>query len=352
MLTNGSQKTTDLNQFFYKYFINYDRLYQMTYHTFYGKTNADRANVFIDMGSFVRSMFEYWAPFSYKDKDTPIAAAMINLAAHIRSYYLSRHGSYMKIYIVWGNQNQVSARHIIPEYNAHYIQAYNANTILKEIVEKNIAVLKLICPYLPGVYFIDGGDVEPGVVIQALINNPTRSDIFTDVPNIVYTRDLYDFQLVANPKTFAFRVKKSGGADNSYVINKTNIFDGYRIENKLKKFGEDTLDYKWYPILYGFSGDRKRHITGIDQYNRLIKTIENYVLQGMLNPEMPTNIIADMFGNTGYKGFSALNIEENLIITQVQPEWFYGVQDLANTDDVKEINNRYFINYPLDLMGL
>lgn len=368
----------DLNNYFYKYYITYDKLYELTYHAFYGKTDADKANVFIDMNGLTRSLFETNTLFSFKDTQTPIASAFINLVAHLRSYYLSRHNSYLRFYIIWGENRPESARSIFSDYNAHYLQAFDSNTALRKILYQNIELMELICPYIPDVYFINVGQEEVGSGIAALFENTDISNLFSSCPNIIYTSDPFLYQLILYPNTFVFRPKKrimdnGQRKDNSWVVNKSNLYDGYRLDMRYSKSSPDILDYRFYKDVIGICGIRNRHIRGKLTYNSAIKLIEKIVSHYNIDPNYPFDLLCNIIdeentvGNgkivkrgTGYNFSDCIPIYNALNISQYQypraysirPAILKGVVDLTNANDIREINDKYFINYPLDLMGL
>jgi len=233
----------DLYQYLFKNYISYDSLFHLNKKAFYERSNAESVDIFIDMNSLINDIFTIPFEFSY-NATSVLTSSIINLCAHLRNYYASRHRVWTRFYIVWCWNRPDAARSIIPEYNAHTIMAQDSKTIYKSLVEENLKLLDILCPYLPDIFFINGGNYETTTVIIALdeiIGNQIQKK---DIPNIIYTRDSYSYLGVSlMPLTFIFRPKKNNG-DVSYMISKTNLIDMY-IEKELKQVPYNKLtDYR------------------------------------------------------------------------------------------------------------
>lgn len=373
-------QTVDIYNHLFKNYITYDMLYHLNFKAFYGETDADRCNIFIDLNSYTKSLFDDYPQFSYKNPSTPVAASVINLVAHLRYYYLSRHNTYSRFYLVWGENIPDEAIKHKSDYNAHYYQAFNAKTVMRDLIYKNLDILKDICPYLPDIYFINGGRQEVSVCIAALIDNPGMSHIFdpsTKAPNIIFTKDPYAYQLICNcSNTYIFRPKKSKGAngmviDDSWIVTKKNLIGAYLIETsgRLTQAHKD-IDWTQFELMLDLTGLKARHAKGTTTNTNAIRILKHMNdTFGVMKNDIPVNLFMQNLlfhsdEDTKLRGYNFLMIEDvhNTVnlphqfdVFKASPQYlsiFSDIVDLVAPEDVKEINNKYFIDYPLDLMHL
>ena len=367
----------DINHYLYRNFITYDSLYALNRRAFYGNSNADYVNIFIDMRSLTRSLFNTNLEFSYKDQVTPIASSFINLAIHLREYYRTRHSVFTRIWLVWAT-NELAPVESLPGYNAHSSMSYNSNEVMKELIKKCNDTLKTVCPYLRDIYFVDGGHYDVSCIIQYLISNPDKSHMYNNVPNIIYTKDPFAFQLVANNSyTFLFIPKKGREygyvKDISMLIGKSNIYERYCIVNgwkpKYDKIPSWRLDF-FIPCMC-LAHMKCKDMNNIGTFNRVSEIIHNN-----LAPEFPSLLTTgcDFFvdrlidklytsgvqiqgpklGNLdkGKEIAMCLDIRNMVISDNITSTLFEGIVDLYSPEDLRKINDKYFINYPIDILRL
>lgn len=366
----------DVCDYMYRYYITYDRLFALNKKAFYGKTDAVTANIFIDIRSFIDPLIKRNdIRFEYKDNQTPIASSILNLAIHLRNYYRTRHYTEVKIYLVWG-ANIVSGTGRYGAYNAVNNMAFAVNSEIKKVLMNGIELLKVLCPYLPQIYMIDCGVYETAAGIQALLDFPDKSGIYNGVPNIIYSRDPYMCQLVANnPYTFMFSCYKSAdGDDNSIIVEKENIYNCFRYMNKYSnKNISDPGNASYFNMAIALSGMKCRNIKGGITFNSACNLIARYQYE---IPATPHDVAVLEFALTDKKltsaekravysinqygmGIKEINEEININLTR---HYFYnstsflfvfeGCVDLYSPEDIKRINERFFLNYPVDIMRL
>lgn len=378
MTGDDNMYVVDMNQFLYKNFISYESLYGLNMRAFYGKSNADSVNIFIDMNSLTKELFSRDMQFSYKDNITPIASSFINLAIHLINYYRTRHRVKAQVYLVWGENRNVNTENA-PSYNAHNLQSYDSNLIIKELLSKTFDMLDTICKYLPGIYFINGGDQEVAVVIHALLDDPNKAKLFNDVPTIVYTKDSYVFQLVANNSyCFVFRPKKirtgTGiNTDGSILVDKQNLYTSYRQANRYAQIADTINDpnVSYFSLVLALTGVKDRHIGGFMRFNgacKLANAIFNHGYSANVPIDMLGGVIFDITSTKQFRGvfnisnmdslaanYDIIDINANLNKLKykaIYPSLFNGIVDLYSPQDVQHINDKYFVNYPLDIIGL
>lgn len=345
-------------------FIKYDRLFHMCTQAFYGKTNASEVYIYIDMMSMVKGIFNNNIGTLIEDQNV-IASGIINLCAHLRDYFYSRHRVYASIYIVYGKNRPMSAVSLMPDYNAHFTMSMWAKAQLYELIETNCKLLEIICPYLKNIYFVqDQYDNETSVIIYDLIKRANVDEYRSHIPKIVYTKDKYAYQLVAmSPKTFLFRPKKGENSDESFVVTKSRLFETYRHDLGLVDMDCSDIHHSLFSMMLTLSGLKSRSIPMLINNTKAINNIrsaisQNKIINGYMNP---ANVNPFDLGLTAesaqsfYNRFNALDLITQHDIYSNSPaavDNLRGIIDLYNPDEIKALNNKYFQKYPLDLNRL
>lgn len=369
----------DINGYLYKNFMTYEAMYRNTIKAFYGKSDSSYVNVLIDMRSFVRSVLNPAVKFSYKDPQTPVASAVLNLAAHIRHYFRSRHMVESKIYIVWStNTKELSGN--ITDYNAHEHMVMETSK-QKYSVDCAVEILEELCKYIPSVYFINGENVETAVLMYALLANPKKANLY-NAPNIIYTKDPFLYQLVSKfSYTFCYFVKKVGGVDAngnqitldvSQVIEKKTLYKDFVRDNGYKyNFILDAIEKRTdlFSTIIGISGAKARHLKGQKSFMSSVRLMVR--IMDLIPIGSPARLTYDTIFDLLMKGvirntkfdpnramrdYTILDCESQykyfMTVYPKASSIFKGVLDLYSGEDLKTINDKYFINYPVNVMNL
>lgn len=333
----------ELQNYLYRNYITYNSLYALTKRGFYAYPEANNLNIFIDMHSLVADIFGKNLEFCYISPAV-ITSSIINLCAHLRAYYVSRHKVWTKIYVIWAWNRPDYVRKLLPEYNAHTIMAEDSNTILKDLLEENIKILELLCDYIPDIHFVNGYNHETAVIINTLLKEPERSRIMP-APNLIYSRDAFQYVTIASrPAVTMFRPKKSKGEDKSYPVMKSNLLESY-LTNELKiKWKDDlVIDHTAFIRTIRYAGIKARGINGVmkfkkasnlDVYPHFFTANEEKIINGL-------NLALDLDACT-----------EILKQSSEYSQLYRGMVNLYNPEQVKRINDVYFQSCPLDLNNL
>lgn len=356
--------TNDIYNMLLGNYIGYERLYAMTIPALYGdRQDTDTVNIFIDLNSFLKRVWDP-RPYGYK-ADNVLAASIINACAHYRNYFWSRHMIKTNFYLVWA-YNLPGYQPI--EYNAHFRERVATMKEAQEFINVTKASLEFLCPYLPHIYFIDGDEYEVSAMIYTLASDST-------IPNIILTKDVYAYQLVAYcPNTFIYRPKKryvqgTGIVDDSWVVMKSNLFKAMKHEMDYKVTADQPKSVKNLQYVLALSGMRARHVKGIMTFNRACSTIESMeedrpeCFQDMSTFEYTLLFdTPDRCRGIGFKQPGDLIARDNLINVKHAAEklkespkfirMMAGIQDLYNPQVVTTISNSEFYEYPLELMEL
>lgn len=344
----------------YGNYIRYERMYQLTQHAFY-KTNGNTADIYIDMNSFLRSLYRF-NDIIFRSESI-ITSSVINFASHIRNYYWTRHHIYTRIFIVLGDNFPMLPRSNNSSYNQTSYSEYVTNFKVTDMIRKNIELMDILVPYIEDVFFVHDTEVETAVLIKTLMD---KQQVFKQgISSVVFTKDPYCYQLVAmEPLVFVFRPKKMGTEDMSWVVSKRSLFDLYCHETHTIVAPETPIvHHELFSLILSMSGLRCRNIKGVMRFSTAMKHVYNAVHQGLLVqgynvafeiglgqsskiPQDKMELIKSNFKTLDLPyNSSQYNISRNAYALD---KYIINLQD---PETLKDINNRYFTNNPIDLMG-
>lgn len=355
----------------YNNYISYDTLFAMTKFAFAG-SNAESVDVYIDMNSLLRKLYAI-QDISIEDYSS-ITSSIINLCAHMRSYFWTRHRTYSRFFIVYSRNNPFKGS----VYNSMNL-AQDATNRITSVIEQNIELLSSLCPYLGDIFFFDGGDNETAVVIHHLIQNCPSPDRSGEHPVIILTKDTIDYQLVAfNSRTFIYRPHKAYDKDNkimiddSWAVTKSCFYKAYKYDSfrKMKSDALDTLALspQLIGIIMAISGLKSRSIRSIIDIPRTVNLIKEASANSNIVNGYNSDIGFLLRKNNLCKGLSEEHILEIINnYSQIDLINNYTIFSLASIasktllnsyinkndpDEVRHINNVYFEHNPLDLNRL
>lgn len=367
-----------MNAMIYSNYIRYDRLRELIINEFRGTADEDciNINVFIDLYSLMKNAY-HRDDFAVDAEDKyALAAGAINMAAHYRAFFNSRLGVNTKIFIVSSFNNYKYLSAINPQYHSQV----DLDGIKVEYFLKNISALSVISPYLPNIYFKHYDYATSAAAIRDImgfnLSNGNKN------PNIIITKDILNYQLVnfQPVRTLILRPKKisenQDSSDISYLINKYNLMRILLWErNRGKKPDPTTMEQRYQKISminpelfsamlsiigcqeYGYKSILSLPST-INAFHKII--IENQFLLNQYNYN-PLDLFRLVEENAKtkrninivelesrfrtmdtiylYDQMQALNIE---LMTKIP-------DDLYAPEMLKKINDKFFVDNPLDL---
>ena len=348
----------------YGSYIRYDRLYEMTKFAFYGKNDSNDVNIFIDVYSIVRSIYKRGSNIKVNDS-CAIASCIINLAIHLRAYFDTRHHVNSKIYIIYGGARPKQAFVNYYQYNAKNILMEDSNYYMQQLILDNMNVVNILCPYLYDIFCIIDTENEFSVITSYLIDN--QND-YNRHPNIIYSKDQLAYQLVAfKPYNFLYRPKKKATNDVSWVVTKSTLYNAYRYgELEISKQFDTILDTRMFSIYQAISGVRTRNMNALKNANSAIKLLEDAVAKNIFSNGYNANSILFLQPNPIEKLFEGSDISPYEVIDRFASidlqyqtalyanspkckELGLSIINLYNPQEVRNINDKYFQKYPLDL---
>lgn len=347
----------------YGSFIRYDRLYEMTMHAFYGQIKTNSVNVYIDVYSILKVLYTRGNSLQIDDSCS-IASCIINLAIHLRSYFETRHRVASKIFIVYGGARPTMAFEHYSGYNQKNIIMEDSNEYLKNMIQDNLELIKILVPYLYDIFYIEDKEQEFNVLISTLIDSMEDQN---QNPNIIYSKDPLSYQLVAfKRRTCLYRPKKKMDIDSSWVVVKSCLYDAYRYgELGIKTMINTKLDIHLFSIYQSIAGLRTRSLNSIINGNNTMKLLETAVSNNIFSNGVTasavlysTNPFEEIFKGTRVDPslvtarFLALDLNYQTTAYKITPmakNILVNVINLYNPHEVRAINDKYFQKYPLDL---
>lgn len=299
------------------------------------------------------------------DDPMSIAASVINYCAHITAFFHSRFDIPTRIFVVYGNNRPEYCASLLNEYDAHNTMQRDAMFHVKELIQNNLEILEMLIPYIPDVYFIKDSAAEPGAIMRSMIRY--QSSLGAKHARIIFTKDMYDYQLVGTcPNTHIMRVKKTMNGDKTFTVS---YFDFYKKLLNIKTVIGEGISPELYSLYMTFAGCKDRNIKGIVTWPRADTIIKNNINAGFIlngyNPALSLNMasfrtfVASLTTDTDealcdelYRRYCALDIVHQTNTFALGPSYAIlnkGLVDLYDAAAVREINQKYFSHYPLDL---
>lgn len=362
----------NISSLVYSNFIRYERLKDLTL-TQFANSNADKVNIYIDISSLFKTIFQY--DDIIQDR-TLICSMILNLAAHYRAYYKSRHGVHAYIYLVYARSKLVLTQqeYYIPQWSS--LPEFGKDSSRVNNIKVNMELLKLIAPYFPDVYFIDS-PASSAVEIKNLITKNTG------YPNIIISKDTMCWQIPAlYLSTCIFRPRRTKSEDTSYVVNHSNLISMYISSyNRGTIAQESIIPSELFALYLALSSYKDRGLYAYYSYKDAIKKIHQLINTQRIYPGLNSDV-------SMVKVLTELNIENSSMITkkcgdiddgynrhmfnlvdryhlielsrltqiyQMQfpqshdESWKFSKED---PDSVRELNDKYFVKNPIDIIRL
>lgn len=348
-----------IEQYLYGNYIKYNKMAELTAECFSG-SDANAVNIFIDMNSMIKSLYRF-SKLSIENYSV-VTSSILNLCAHIRSYYENRHHVKTNIFIVYSTNCPSTAKQYVYRYNEKYETAINTNKVISDLIYRNLELLRILCPYLQDIFFIED-DFETSVVIYDLVlKNEANGNTY---PNIVFSKDIFAYQLPAmKSNTVIFRSQKRDNQDVSWAVNNTNVIARYIADSRGKDI-PNMLNPELLSLILALTNVPNRNIPSIFSISKAISILEEairnrtiinrynhnilYLLDGMMGSFTPD--IKDSVRNR----FKAIDIHFQHTIYLCTPNAknnTIGIKNLYDPETVKGLNNQYFRHNPIDLNRL
>lgn len=339
-------------------YIKYQRLHEIVNTLFVGSTDNE-INVFIDMSSVMAGIYQ--KDCSMGDHYSIITSCLVNMCAHFRHFFY-KYNVNSKIFLVYSQNTSFMNNKICLGYNKKKYETIMNNPQITDIVNYNLKLLSILCPYIPDVAFIQGS-FETGVLINDVIVKEKMAG--NVAPSIIITKDIYNYQLVSNNnRVYIFRPKKGNGEDLSYAVTEDNVFQTIIAERGV---APQNYDIPLSPVLVStflaMTRLPERSLYSIMDIPVAFRILVDAVRSGVIINGRNSDIyfVMDMMSrknlkyskqfNEAAKRFTAIDIaaQYSMFINTKEVHNYTHMTNLYDPNAVKGINQEYFDYNPLDL---
>ena len=292
---------------------------------------------------------------------TIITSAIINICAHYRYYFTGKNID-TTFYIVNSKNICELNKKFCPNYNSKIESVYQVDERIEELIQSNIELLKVICPYLPDIHFINSDSAyETGAIMDHIMNivNPHSMRY-----NVIITRDLYNYQLCSRDNTFILRPHKTKDGDCSYIINKDNLMKVVLWERK-SSIKKTYINPELLYVVLALSNVPERNIKSLLNLNSAIKVLEraldtmrlvneyNFYTNSIWMAINDVKQIASVGEAVIDHRIKAIDIAfQSTVYSNTVEAQLLKFENLYDPNTVMRINEKYFVNNPLDLEAL
>ena len=150
---NKSDYRANIESILLGYYIKYIKLEEITANTLavskYGEMNE--VDIYIDLYDMLKKLY---TTDIYATKQFTIVSSVINLAAHMREFYWSRYNVNTRIFLVYGDETSINHKQFYLAFGGSKICDTRDYEKVNSIVESQLDMIKLLCAYIYGVYFV------------------------------------------------------------------------------------------------------------------------------------------------------------------------------------------------------
>lgn len=344
-------------------YVKLNRMQEITFEAFADTSiaTATELNVFIDLYAVLHSIFSE-NHHVIIDDPMAITSSIINMCGHYRNFFKQLRVS-TKFYLVFSLNTCEINRKMVAGYNEKFYQKTQIKQF-RDIVDRNIDILNLLCKYIPGVYFIKSSvNFESSVIIADLIERLNREN-GRYIPNLIISKDILPMQLTAiYPYTSYLKPIKYKGQDNSIMTPISEAIIRYRRAiwsiitdvKKTKNVDMYNLSPINLPLLFAISSFPQRNLYADGN----VSTFVNICNELVGNEDI--KIIPDQLDTSTYATSHITNIEQVkqkyrcLDVQYMLP--FYQAnaeskmiqfEDMRDDATINMINSKYFEKNPID----
>lgn len=356
MQTTYNDFKINLESLLLSYYIKYDVLLKLN-QQIDAPPDTQFVDVYIDLFDMLKRVY---GTNVYANKKFLIVSSIINLAAHIRGYYLSRHRIWARIYLVYADESTNNHRQFVPSFNTNDKTETLNYQETNNFIQSQLELAKILCAYINDVYLVRKHTDFSMFTYTNILKHP-------DSISIILTRSKYVYQIPALIKNaYIFRPRKYNGEDTSIIItNKNVIFSYYNKINKesiLQEFS--IINPGMLSLLMCFTGVSDKNVKSIANITKATKIISyairsNRIINGYNSDTSYLYAVLEGLSNiidlTSFEyRFKAIDIIYQSLIYNQQIEsldesWNINLKDIKT---FQEISNKYFIDNPLDVNNL
>jgi hypothetical protein len=346
----------NLENMLYGYYIKYDKLFQITNECF-KDVESDILDIYVDLYDMLKPVYKRDI---YTNKNFVIVSAIINLAAHLRGYYWTRHRVQTRIFLVHGDNITLSHKQFCQTFGDDEFRGmlnYNRNN---EFIHSQLELVKILAGYIYDVYYIPKKSDFSSFVFGNIMNNP-------NTPAVVLTKSKYAYQIPALCKNAVlFRPKKNVGEDVSFYVDQHNVNQLFypKISSQETRQSLQTINPQLLSILITMTGMYDYKLTTLMNITQAVKILKYAIDHNKINNVYNTDtdylynaldgIVKYVDPVTFKYRFNAVDLvfQHRIYNSTAESKDISWLINLSDPNTVRYINNTYFADNPLDLNSL
>ena len=355
---NKSDYKANIESILLGYYIRYVKLEELTANTLAVSKYADcnEVDIYIDLYDMLNKLY---ATDIYATKQFTIVSSVINLAAHMREFYWSRYHVNSTIYLVYADESSNNHRQFYLRFGENRVKETRDYDKINSIIESQLEMVKILCAYIYGVYFVRKATDFSMFVYDNITKNIAK-------PSVMLSKSRYVYQIPAMcENAFLFRPKKYNGEDISFAVAHENVLFQYCNKLNNPKIFEQLkiINPKLLSLIMTLNGlPSKKLLTMVNittAVGRIYKAItENKIINDYNSDINYVYNQLELFSKIDQDNF---RLRFNAVDLVFQHRLYYHMAeckdiswfiDLQDPDTVKNINNKYFADNPLDLNAL
>lgn len=322
----------------------------------------DEVNVFINLECVLKNLsmqkgLQAYLTFNKKKFVIELESAILNLMANYRMYF-EKEKCFPRLYFYMTSLKDEEQQMRV--YNKYYRSFYHnrymmnpqfrlAGETLRDII---LPEIKLILSYIPGCYYLESNTFDSSIIPYIISTLSTRK-------NVIITGDVFDTLYLFNPTFLPIYIKRRFQHFNVYsdidsvipsIIKDESPFD-------LTIFNSEM----YYRLLLSIKGSKIRNIKsakgfGYGKFMAILKEgIKNdIVLKDFESIDSIIQLFPENYREDIKNAFQCTSIETQFsLLSQVDIDYITSqIVDKVDIESVEALNNKRFLDYPINLQGL
>ena len=344
-----------------RYMVKYSRLNEVIPKVFHGST-ARAVNIYVDLYGLYRTILSRSYRTDISDY-TAFTTSVINMCAHYRGYFKSIRVA-TKFFLTSSYNVSDINRKFVAEYNKTMCDKLK-NEQVKEMLDLNLELLTILCPYLPDIHFLKT-DFESTVLMMNIIQKEAQEG--NKNPNIIISSDLYPLQLAILPNTVFLKPRKLNGGDQSMITypygHELHESSFWHIvcqerENLTLNRNNVMVSTPNFMLLMALTRFPERNFKSLLNFTTANKLLYNIIGDSTVTTPIETiyDLSKDLYTKVPLElsrpRFNCLEVlyQDKLFKLTVESSTIH-YENLQDPDAVRLINDQYFSHNPIDIFRL
>ena len=355
----------DMELFLLSYYIKYDKLLELN-----SLVDADQytncIDIYIDVYDMIRRIYGFSTTGVSK---FTITAAIINLAAHFRAYYGTRHHIWSRIFLVYGSEITNNHRQFCPTFSNFIDSTVVGYERTNSLIKSQIELVKILAAYIDDVYYIER------TTDFTMFTYDSISKTLQHSPNsisIIVSKNKYAYQIPAmflGRKIYLFRPSKYKGEDWSICVTPNTAITAYysKVQKDDARARLQAMHPELLSMLMVLNGCKDKAVPSFINIDKASRILDAAINMNLILNSYQSNAawvydslckISDINKSFTLESFTnrfhALDLSYQYILysNMLEAKDISWNLNLNDPDTVRDINNKYFIDIPLNLNDL